>query len=392
MVDEPILSSSTLRALSIFCQVKKELPWLTSYCSVDGGLVQDIEQFLRSLGKLLRSELALYGWRQEYKKPEEEGASGGSLKLFPANWDLSGCESPVHFAFTWCNPFVSDPADRYLCAEVAAPREWPHWEKLKHLLRPKLVPRGFTDVYEADDVDPNSLFWIYVPFDQFMVETGLDTSEYLAEIKQAARLVCEVRPAIDEFLSKHQPAGGPQEAADLRVIAFLDTETTGLEDTSEIIELAILNAACDPVTGEILGILEEYVGQREPRMAGTELAARASGLTSSFLRGKSLDEHRVKDLLTRADCIVAHNASFDCRMLTRLYPWAGKLKNWKCSLHGVRWEAEVGMTETNLQGLMADIGVKTEGAHRARPDALGMLQLLSRRYAGKTLLARLLGW
>jgi uncharacterized protein YprB with RNaseH-like and TPR domain len=123
--------------------------------------------------------------------------------------------------------------------EVAAPREWPHWEKLKHLLRQKLVPQGFTDVYEADDVDPNSLFWIYIPFDKYMVETGLDTSKYVVAIKQAARALCEVRPAIDELLSKCQPVGdAPQGTADLRVIAFLDTETTGVEAASEIVELA----------------------------------------------------------------------------------------------------------------------------------------------------------
>jgi DNA polymerase III subunit epsilon len=146
------------------------------------------------------------------------------------------------------------------------------------------------------------------------------------------------------------------------------------------------------VTGEVLGILEEYVGQREPRKGAPEMAARASGLTPTFLRGKSLNEGRVKDLLTRADYIVADNASFDCRMLTSLYPWAGKLKNWKCSLNEVKWKAEVNMPETNLQALMAEYGIETEQAHRARADALGMLQLLSRPHGGKTLLARLIGW
>jgi len=174
-------------------------------------------------------------------------------------------------------------------------------------------------------------------------------------------------------------------------VAFLDSETTGVEPTSEIVELAILNAACDPVTREVLGILEEYVGQREPGKGAPEMAARASGLTPTFLRGKSLKEDRVKDLLTRADFIVAHNQSFDCRMLTSLYPWAGQLKNWKCSLRGIDWKS-IGMSEAKLQSLMADYDIKTEQAHRARQDALGMLQLLSNRHAGKTLLAHLLGW
>ena len=167
--------------------------------------------------------------------------------------------------------------------------------------------------------DPNSVFWTYVPFDQFTSESGLDIPRYVAAIKRAFASLIDLRPAIDEFLGNCEPGShAPQETADLHVIAFLDTETTGLDASAEIIELAILNAACDPVTGEVLGILEQYVGNREPTVSAPELAVKASGPTLSFLRGKSLDEDRVRNMLARADCIVAHNAPFDCRMLTAI--------------------------------------------------------------------------
>jgi len=190
MIDEPALSSNALRALSIFCQVKDDLPWLMGYCSANGGLLQDMELFLRSLGKLLRSEFALCGWHLECKKPEEQEDSWVGLELFPANWDLSGFEPPVHFSLTWRNPFLSDRADRYLCVEVAAPRKWLHWEKLKHLLRPKLVPQGFTDKYERDDVDENSLFWKYVPFDH---HGGYGIGHFEALDPGPASIPCAVR-------------------------------------------------------------------------------------------------------------------------------------------------------------------------------------------------------
>ena len=48
----------------------------------------------------------------------------------------------------------------------------------------------------------------------------------------------------------------------MQTAAFLDTETTG--QPPEVIELAIVNAAYDPITGEVLGILDEYLGHREP--------------------------------------------------------------------------------------------------------------------------------
>jgi hypothetical protein len=59
-----------------------------------------------------------------------------------------------------------------------------------------------------------------------VAETGLDLAKYVAAIKQAFRALCEVTPAIDEFLSKCQPVdSAPQGTGDLRVVAFLDTET-----------------------------------------------------------------------------------------------------------------------------------------------------------------------
>src|ERR1700693_3930327 len=132
MVDEPNLPPSAIRALSIFCLLKQDLPWLMNYCSAGGGLVEDMEQLLRSLGRLLRSEFALYGWNQSFEKSKERV----SLKMYPANWNLSVL-GQVFLRLDWYNRFVSRSADRYLSVEVAAPREWRHWEDLKHLLRPK---------------------------------------------------------------------------------------------------------------------------------------------------------------------------------------------------------------------------------------------------------------
>src|SRR5450432_2590212 len=143
MVDEPNFSPNAIRALNTFCLLKQDLPWLMNYCCAGGGLVEDMEQFLRSLGRLLRSEFALYGWHQSFEKSDDQDDSRVSLKMFPANWDLSVL-GQVHFAFHWLNPFVSRLADRYLSVEVSAPSDWGHWAKLKELLRPKLVPQGFT--------------------------------------------------------------------------------------------------------------------------------------------------------------------------------------------------------------------------------------------------------
>ena len=368
---EPTFAPRALHYLESFCKLKDDLPEMMTFCSNDGGLLHEMEQFLRTLGRQLKRDFALHDWQHDSKSDEEEGWV--RLRLFPANWRLSGV-GEVSLALGWYNPFTSHRADRYLYVELRAPRSWRHRDKLKKLVAAQLIGDGFTDQYDADDVDPDSVLWRYVPFDRFVSPSGLDVAAYVQAIVESFHALLQVRPVIDEFLrTRGEGDHKPQETRDLQVVAFLDTETTGTEPSAELVELAIVDAACDPITGEILGILDQYVGQREPS------------------KGKSLDENRVRELLTRADRIVAHNADFDKRVLMRVYPWAEKL-DWKCSLNGIKWETEVGTSERNLQSLLAKYGIKAEQAHRALPDALGLLQLMSHRHAGKTLLAHLLGW
>jgi hypothetical protein len=92
-----------------------------NYCCSGGGLVEDMEQCLRSLGRLLRSEFALYGWHQSFEKSEGQEDSWVNLKIYPANWDVPGL-GPVHLRVAWYNTFVSDPADRPSIASISIQR------------------------------------------------------------------------------------------------------------------------------------------------------------------------------------------------------------------------------------------------------------------------------
>jgi len=376
-MDEPAFSARALHYLESFCKLKDDLPEMVTFCSNEGGLLHEIEQFLRSLGRRLKHEFGLHDWQHAPEIDEEEGWV--DLRMFPTSWKLSRV-GEVSISLGWYNPFTSHPADRYLCVELRAPRQqWRRWDKLKKLLAPQMIAEGFTDRYDAENLNPDSVFWRYVPFDRFVSSSKFDEAAYIQAIMDAFRSLLQFRPMIDEFLRTCGDADHtPQETRDLHVVAFLDTETTGTESSAELTELAIVNTACDPITGEVLGILDQYDWQRDRKM------------------GKSPDEARVQGLLTRADCIVAHKADFDRRMLAGVYPprdhpWTKKL-TWKCSLNGIKWESDVGMSERKLEELMAEFGVQKEQAHHALPDALGLLQLMSRRHAGKTLLAHLLGW
>jgi hypothetical protein len=374
---EPAFSPRAIHYLEGFCRLKDDLPEMMTFCSINGGLLGEMEQFVRSLGRRLTRDFALHGWEHNAKADDEEGWV--KLSLFPPSWKLAGV-GEVSVNVGWYNPFTSHQADRYFYVELRAPRQrWRRWEKLKKLVARQMIANGFTDRYDAEDVDPDSVFWKYVRFDQFVSPSGFDEAAYVQAIVDAFQNLLQVKPAIDEFLGTCAEGDHtPQEIRDLCVVAFLDTETTGTDPNAELTELAIVNTACDPITGEILGVLDEYDWRRDQR---TETAP---------------NENKIQALLTRAECIVAHNGDFDRRMLAgafpqREHPWIKKL-NWKCSLNDIKWESEVGTSERKLEALMVKYGVQAEQAHHALPDALGLLELMARRHAGKTLLADLLGW
>jgi hypothetical protein len=377
--------------LAEFPKLKDDLPDLILECGQGGALIEEMDQFLRSLGGRLKRKFGLYGWQHHFEKedPDEDGASYVQLRLFPGNWILPSEYGEISLNVTWYNPFITVAADRQLSVEVQVPDQWPHFEDLRELIRPQLSAEAFTDIYPDGEALASVPFWKYVPLEPFVGERGFDVPRYVDAIAQAFSALLEVRAAIDKFVAQCGPFSHMrQEIRDLQVVAFLDTETTGQQPSAEVIELAIVTAACDPITGQVLGVLDQYVGHRQPKAEGVESRCREVGLTPEFLRGKDLDECRIRELLKEDTWIVAHNAAFDRGALKLLYPWVEALR-WKCSLNEVEWNRDEGR---GLQDLMRKYQIQTEEAHRALPDALALLQLMSRRDSGKTFLAQLLGW
>jgi len=172
--------------------------------------------------------------------------------------------------------------------------------------------------------------------------------------------------------------------------AFVDVETTGLDPASdEIVELAIVLFAFDRETGTITGILDEYTGLREPSRPIPRQATAVHGITQRMVRGRRLDDARVRALLEQAEFLVAHNARFDRAFVTRLYPETAA-KVWLCSMRGVDWRRH-GHASRALQNLLAAHGIRVERAHRAGADCRAALALLScRGRDGDTYLQELL--
>jgi DNA polymerase-3 subunit epsilon len=171
---------------------------------------------------------------------------------------------------------------------------------------------------------------------------------------------------------------------------FVDVETTGLSpQTEEVVELALVLFAFDRSTGEILGVVDEYVGLREPTKPIPPQATKIHGITNAMVKGARLDFDRVESILTRAEFLVAHNARFDRPFAAALSPTAAE-KQWVCSMNGIDWYG-YGFESKGLQQLLKAHGIRPDKAHRALSDVRASLSLLARHSSkGKPYFADLL--
>lgn len=160
------------------------------------------------------------------------------------------------------------------------------------------------------------------------------------------------------------------------VAGFVDVETTGLSPYSdEIIELALCLFRFRWDTGEIVGIVDEYVGLREPSKPIPKQATAVHGICDSHVRGQCLDMERVEELIGQCHFLVAHNASFDRNFVNRLFNLS-KTKTWLCSMRGIRWR-ERGYSSMALQSLLKAHGITVSRSHRAEDDVKATIRLLS---------------
>lgn len=171
---------------------------------------------------------------------------------------------------------------------------------------------------------------------------------------------------------------------------MVDVETTGLSCyKDEIIEICIILFKYDTKNGQLVGVLEEYTGLREPSCGIHPAACRVNGITMQDVRGRVLDHARVSRMIEEASFLIAHNASFDRGFITRLFPEAAA-KRWYCSMSGIDWRGK-GYPNRRLQDLLQHHGISVHRAHRAGDDVRATLELLSYcQHGGTTYLQELI--
>lgn len=159
----------------------------------------------------------------------------------------------------------------------------------------------------------------------------------------------------------------PDRLAAARTGIILDCETTGLEETDEVVELAMLRFRFDE--RGILALDTIFNDLREPSVPISEEAARVTGITAETVAGKRIEDAQVAAFLDGAELVIAHNASFDRQMVERTFPGAGFDRlPWHCSLEQVDWKGR-GKKGKSLESVVLSEGY-VYGSHRADADVI----------------------
>jgi DNA polymerase III subunit epsilon len=155
--------------------------------------------------------------------------------------------------------------------------------------------------------------------------------------------------------------------------AFLDVETTGLDDDDEIIELAIVPFQYS-LDGVICGVGEVFDQFNEPARPISEEITRLTGITPEMVRGQAIDKNKVRSILSGTDLIIAHNAAFD-RPKCEAFMEEFAARPWACSLNDIDWRSE-GHESAKLSYLAVEYGFFYSG-HRADIDCHAGIKLLT---------------
>jgi DNA polymerase-3 subunit epsilon len=155
----------------------------------------------------------------------------------------------------------------------------------------------------------------------------------------------------------------------------VDVESTGLDTVNDrIIELGLVAFEFDSA-GMVYAVDDKREWFEDPGIPIPAEAVEITGITDAMVRGQRIDDDAVLQEVARAHLIIAHNASFDRRMLERRFP-AFVEKHWGCSLHDVPW-TRFGCRGAKLDYLLFQLCDAFHTGHRAGDDCLATLHVLA---------------
>lgn len=163
-----------------------------------------------------------------------------------------------------------------------------------------------------------------------------------------------------------EPTGAP-----VRRGIYVDSETDGTEtDKCNLLELALVPFFYED-TGRILAVSTEdcraYLN--DPGIPLTDEIRRLTGIADEDLKGQSLNQQEIAEVLHGSNLIVAHNAGFDRKVTERFVPKLRSLP-WACSQQEVPWKPMFHSPAASLEVIAHFVSGVFYGAHRAMIDCL----------------------
>jgi len=169
----------------------------------------------------------------------------------------------------------------------------------------------------------------------------------------------------------------PREAVgnqQLRRIAVLDTETTGLDwirhKTIEICA-AIVNVDAN---GRIAAIEGMGSGVEDPGHPLPPEIVELTGLTDAMVQGKEILREKLTAFIAGCEGVIAFNSGFDRPFAEALLP-SLPLMPWGCAMVDVPWR-RLGFEPGPQNYQLMQMGRFNADAHRARDDVLSLIELL----------------
>ena len=160
---------------------------------------------------------------------------------------------------------------------------------------------------------------------------------------------------------------------------IVDLETTGLDPLKDqVVEVGLIEFAVSPDSagGLRAGMTGGYSALQDPGRPLPPEVAKLTGLSDDLLVGQSVDWAVVRETLSRASVVIAHNAAFDRAFLERRPELDGIKPHWACSVKHINWRQH-GFKTRALNYLAADHGFVNPFAHRALIDCATTFRLVA---------------
>lgn len=160
---------------------------------------------------------------------------------------------------------------------------------------------------------------------------------------------------------------------------ILDVETTGLSNSDRAIEIALVQFSFDPTNFKITSVDKAYLGLSDPGFPIPYHARNVHGITDSLVAGKSFNYETINQIISDSDYLIAHNASFDRRMLSRdpeiILPSQDR---WRCSCHNIDWKERHHFPNKRLDTIRSMLSISNIYSHQAMADVEVVLEVLMR--------------